>query len=385
VIGVAIIRKRGNAYQIDCYDPNGKRIRKTFKKKKEAEAELGKRVSLIAEGRYLDVKKDYKTTLKELLEKYRDNYKHQAGFKTWKKYCLDNFKEHFGEDTLLANIRYVGLENYRNHLRQKLTKSGTIRADASVNREMACLSHIFTKAMDWEMVEKHPFKEGQNLQLAEDNERVRYLEEDELQELLKECPKHLKRIVICAVNTGMDRGEILKLKWEQIRKGFIHLPRYKTRPTRRIPINDNLEMLLREIRKEKGLRSKYVFTYAKSEDKLKGREPVRNRKGPAPAAQAVSSIKTAFKGALKRAGIENFRFKDLRHTFASHMVMRGASMKELQELMGHKTMNMTMRYAHLSPEHKKKAVSLLNGLTAPTDRTGHKMVTFSKSQIPANS
>jgi hypothetical protein len=74
------IRKRGNSYQIDYIDPNGKRVRKSFSKKKEAEAELGKRVSLIAENRYLDVKKDYKTTLKELLEKYEENFKHQASF-----------------------------------------------------------------------------------------------------------------------------------------------------------------------------------------------------------------------------------------------------------------------------------------------------------------
>jgi len=69
---MATIRKRGNSYEIDYFDPTGKRVRKSFKKRKDAAAELGKRVSLIAEGRYLDVKKDYKTTLKELLKKYKD-------------------------------------------------------------------------------------------------------------------------------------------------------------------------------------------------------------------------------------------------------------------------------------------------------------------------
>jgi hypothetical protein len=66
---MATIRKREKSYRIDYFDPNGKRIRKSFKKKKDAEAELGKRVSLIAENRYLDIKKDYKTTLKELIAK----------------------------------------------------------------------------------------------------------------------------------------------------------------------------------------------------------------------------------------------------------------------------------------------------------------------------
>ena len=93
---MAKIRKRGNSYQIDYFDPNGKRVRKSFQKRKDAEAELGKRVSLIAEGRYLDVKKDYKTTLKELLEKYKENYKDQSSFQTWKRFCLEKFKDHFG-------------------------------------------------------------------------------------------------------------------------------------------------------------------------------------------------------------------------------------------------------------------------------------------------
>jgi len=367
-------------YQIDYYDPTGKRIRKDFEKKKDADAELGKRVSLKAEKRYLDVKKEYKTTLGQLIEKYRENFQQQAGYESGKKYWLKNIKEYFGEDTLLANIRYVDLETYRNHLKQKPTKSGTVRADGTVNREMACLSHLFSKGVEWEMVEQSPFEKGKSLQVKEDNERLRYLEEDELQRLLAECPKHLRRIVVCAVNTGMDRGEILKLKWEQVHKGFIHLGVYKTRPARKIPINDDLQQMFREIMLEQGPGAKYVFTYAASEDKLKGKRPVRERKGPAPAPERIRSIKTAFTASLRRAGIEDFRFKDLRHTFASHMVMRGATMKELQELMGHKTMNMTNRYAHLSPEHKKKAVNRLNGLTAPAKKAdSHELVTNSKS------
>ena len=113
---MAKIRKRGNSYQIDYFDPEGKRVRKSFKKRKDAEAELGKRVSLIAENRYLDVKKDYTTTLGELVTKYRENHENQRSFMRGKDYYLDNLKEYFGEDTRLSNIRYVELETYRNHL-----------------------------------------------------------------------------------------------------------------------------------------------------------------------------------------------------------------------------------------------------------------------------
>ena len=112
---MATVRKRGRGYQIDYFDPYGKRIRKSFKKKKDAEAELGKRVSLIAEGRYLYVKKDYTTTLKEVLAKYEENFKNQSSYKTAKRFFVEDIREYFGENTLLANIRYLDLETYRNH------------------------------------------------------------------------------------------------------------------------------------------------------------------------------------------------------------------------------------------------------------------------------
>ena len=150
---MATVRKRtskktGKAtWQIDYFDPNGKRIRQSFKKKKDAEAELGKRVSLIAEHRYLDMKKDYKRTLGELVEKYRENFGNQASYKSAKYYFVQNFKEHFGKNTLLANVSYMDLETYRNRLRKSLTKAGNIRTNASTNREMSCLHHMFSCAI----------------------------------------------------------------------------------------------------------------------------------------------------------------------------------------------------------------------------------------------
>lgn len=387
------IRKRGNTWTIDYYDPDGKRIVKGgFKTKKAAKLEEAARLQAKDEGMYYEKARAYTATLKELIAKYEENFQDQASYKTAKRYWLQNFKDHFGEDNLLTSIRYVDLETFRNHLKRKPIKNGGIRTVAAINREIACLRHLFSKGQEWEMVKENPFDKGKSLLSKEDNERLRYLEQAELQTLLDECPKHLKRIVICAVNTGMDRGELLRLKWEQIQKGFIHLGVYKTRPARKVPINGDLEQLFKEIRLEQGPGAKYVFTYASSEDKLKGRAPVRKRKAPAPVPQKIKSIKTAFNAAVSRAGIEDFRFKDLRHTFASHMVMRGATMKELQEIMGHRDMKMTMRYAHLSPEYKKKAVNLLNGLTAPADSTdqettqeissSNNLVTFPESSKP---
>ena len=329
-------------------DPQGKRVRVSFDKRKDAEAELGKRVSLIAEGRYLDVKRDYTTTLKELIGRYRENFQDQTSYKTSKQYSLEIIKEYFKEETRLANIQYVDLETFRNWIRRTpSTRTKGLRTDATVNRHMACLRHLFTKAAEWQLVERSPFEKGKSLNFKESNQRIRYLSEDEIGRLLVECPLHLQRIVICAIQTGMRRGEILSLKWNQVRNGFIYLAKTKSKAPRQIPINDELEDLFKEIRKDQHLRSEYVFTYQ---------------------GERVREVKTSFRAACRRAGIENFRFHDLRHTAASHLVMRGVDLKTVQELLGHKTISMTLRYSHLAESHKRDAINRLNGLTGKIDK-----------------
>jgi integrase len=352
------VRKRGDSWQIDYLDPGGKRVRQSFKTRKEAAAEHGKRVSLIAEGRYLDVKPECKTTLAELCQRYEEYFGYQSNFKNAKKKYLSNFKESFGADRLLSTITYGEVEAYRNQLRQKPVKANRngveivvrgLRKDASVNREMACLHHLFNKAVEWDMMEKSPFEHKQSLRLKENNKRMRFLNEDEISSLLSACAPHLKPIVETAILTGMRRGEILSLKWDQIRGGFIYLEKTKTNEARQIPISDALEAIFRDIRRRDGLRYEYVFTF-------RGRPIERD-------------LHVGFGAALKRAGLVDFHFHDLRHTFASQMILNGGSLKHVQELLGHKSMTMTLRYSHLSQDDKRKAVNLLNGLTGQCHKT----------------
>jgi integrase len=369
------IRKRGGGWQIDYFDPTGKRVRKSFTKKKDAEAELAKRVSLIAEKRYLDVKKDYMTTLEQIITKYEENYRDQPSFDSTKRFCLTRFRESFGKDTRAENIRYVDVETYQKHLKRLPTRNGTVRTDAAVNREISCLRHMFNKAVEWEMIESSPFNRGKSLIIKENNQRLRFLSEEEAGRLLAECPRHLKQIVVCALNTGMRKGEILKLKWSQIKNGLIYLQKTKTNNPRQIPVNDTLEDLFREIRVEQGLGGEYVFMFTPGECRLKGSEPLRIRNDMRPLPARITCINVSFHAALSRAGIEDFKFHDLRHTFASWLIMNGANLKTVQELLGHKNIAMTMRYAHLSQQHKKEAVNLLNGMGASKNPTCHKSVT----------
>ena len=129
---------------------------------------------------------------------------------------------------------------------------------------------------------------------------------------------------------------------KQVRNGIIRLEKTKTLNKRNIPINEDLAQVFKDIQAEQGLSSKYVFT--------------RNGK-------VIKRLDVGYNAAVKRAGIEDFTFHDLRHTFASHLVMKGRNLKEVQELLGHKDIKTTMRYAHLAPEYLKKAVNVLDGLT----------------------
>jgi integrase len=161
--------------------------------------------------------------------------------------------------------------------------------------------------------------------------------------LIDECDPHLRPIVITAFNTGMRKGEILSLTWEQVdlRHGFLLLNVTKSGDRREIPINQTLRDTLMAIPRH--ITSPYVFW--QGED---GRR--------------YGDVKKSFRSALRRAGIKDFTFHDLRHTTGSHLVMAGVDITTVKELLGHKTLSMTMRYAHLAPDHKAKAVTLLEPL-----------------------
>ncbi len=146
----------------------------------------------------------------------------------------------------------------------------------------------------------------------------------------------------------MRKSEILSLKWSQIRNGFIYLERTKTDIARQIPINTDLEDCLKGIRKRLEFTSDYIF--------------------PDGNGSHIHDIKTSFKSVLKGIGITNFRPHDLRHTFASHDIMRGGSLKALKEILGHKDIKMTIRYSHLSKKFAREEIQILNGLTSAKNK-----------------
>jgi integrase len=158
-------------------------------------------------------------------------------------------------------------------------------------------------------------------------------------------------MVTLAVHTGMRKGEILGLEWERIDLSSARITLYRTKSgkPRGIPINRDVYESLLAVEPDPAKRTGLLF-----------------RK---PDARAWGQIRRAFEGALAKAGIKDFRFHDLRHTAASHLVMRGATLRDVQEILGHADLKMTQRYAHLSPAHLRGAVERLEGLTATPARS----------------
>ena len=151
-------------------------------------------------------------------------------------------------------------------------------------------------------------------------------------------------LVLLAMNTGLRRGELLQLRWRDLdlqrRILTVRGERAKTRQTRHVPLNSVATRVLKAWRPTVLDPEWCVF-------------------GGPTETTPLGTVKKAWRGVLKAATVTSFRFHDLRHTFASKLVMAGVDLNTVRELLGHKSIAMTLRYAHLAPEHKAAAVETL--------------------------
>jgi integrase len=209
-----------------------------------------------------------------------------------------------------------------------------------INRYLALLKKMFNLAIDWGYLDTNPVKKVQ-LFSEKDNLVERILGDVEEQRLLDECADHLRPIVKTALHTGMRRGEILNLKWDQVdlRKRSIRVEKTKSGKNRHVPINDDLHEEFSRLKKLNG-NSIYVFLNPKT-------------------GQPIKEVKTAFNAAKRRADIQGLRFHDLRHTFASRLIEMGADIITVKDLLGHHSVVVTQRYTHSSSDQKMNAVQKL--------------------------
>lgn len=194
---------------------------------------------------------------------------------------------------------------------------------------------------EWKWIEKSPVIKVPQ----ERNKRVRWLEPAEAKRLIEECPEPLKSTVEFALATGLRRSNIVDLKWQQIdlqrKVAWIYPEESKSGRAIGVALNEMAESVLK---RQIGRHHNWVFVHTESVKRNDGTTTASIRK------MRVDS-NTAWRAALKRAGIEDFRFHDLRHTWASWLIQAGVPLSALQEMGGWESIEMVQRYAHLAPNH----------------------------------
>lgn len=248
---------------------------------------------------------------------------------------------------------------------------------SSLEREVNALKGLFSRAVVDQLITDNPVKGLERLNIVQEG-RVRWLSREEERrlrlaldqrqerdrlgresgnkwrlerkvELLPDMRNltytdHVKPMVLLSINTGVRQGELLSLEWPMVdlerRQLTVSAANSKSSKVRHIPLNDEAYSALNGWKKQTNKSQGYVF---------EGQEGL-----------PMTSLKTAWKKLLIDAEITNFTWHDMRHHFASWLVMGGVDLNTVRELLGHSDIKMTLRYAHLEPEHKAAAVAKLN-------------------------
>lgn len=278
-------------------------------------------------------------TLREAVERYLRVKADKASLHEDRRH-VNRARDYLGAETALAEITAGRLASWKESLQARKSPGGGRLAPATVNRALAAVRDLLRLAQqEWDVLPVVP-----RIRLEKEPEgRLRFLSEDEATRLMDACRKskspHLLRIVTLALHTGMRKEEILGLTWERVAfsRSVLTLDRTKNGRRREVPRNRAVYDALSALpgAKESGP----VFA------KANGR--------------AWMQIRTAFELAYERAKVFDFQFHGPRHICASWLIMRGRSLKEIQELLGHRDFKMTLRYAHLSPDRLRDAVASL--------------------------
>lgn len=324
------VYKRGDVWWIDFITPNGQRVRESSGiGDRDKAQELHDRLKVRAwEAQRLGVKPDRSWKEAAIRWLKETSHKRSHGKDVDKLRWLDPFLGHL----LLSQVT-----------REVIDLIGECKAEATspanANRYLALIRSILRRTRDdWEWVTHIP-----KVRLyKESTKRIRWITRDEAARLLVVLPDHLREMAKFSLSTGLRQRNVSFLRWDQIDMGrkvaWIHADEAKAGRPIAVPLNeDALEVL----RGRLGKHLEYVFTF---QDK-----PV-----------ARCSTKAWYK-ACREAGITNFRWHDLRHTWASWHVQSGTSLQELMELGGWASLEMVMRYAHLAADHLQAAAGRING------------------------
>jgi integrase len=318
----------------------------TFERKTDAKKWAQQTEAAIREGRHFKTVESKRHTVSEMIDRYiirvlpsKSPYQQSI-----QKTQLEWWKKKMGSYTL-ADATSSLITEFRYELLDGGTHMGNKRSPSTVNRYLAALSHCFTVCVnEWEWLDDSPMRKVGKCK--EPRGRTRLLSDDERKRLLDACKENQNRflypIVVIALSTGARQGEILSLKWEQVdlRRKRIILYKTKNNEVRTLSLVEHALDEVKKLNKVKNIDTDLLF-------------PGRKRNQPI-------DIRVAWEKALTKAEITNFRFHDLRHSAASYLAMNGATLTEIADILGHKTLQMVKRYSHLTEQHTSKVVSKMN-------------------------
>ncbi|MBX2834586.1 MAG: site-specific integrase [Micavibrio sp.] len=318
----------------------------TFKRKTDATRWIASTESAIREGRHFKTSEAKRRTLSEAIERYRKEILPRKP-KSMKKQSLQLtwWDKQLGQYSL-ADITTSVISEARSTLLNESLGNNRTRSEATANRYMAVLSHLLNVASkEWEWISENPC--SRISKLPESRGRVRFLSDVERAALLGACKEskssHLYPVVVIALSTGARLGEILGLRWQDVdtNKGRITIQETKNGERRTVPLTHHALDVVKEWSKVRRIDSELLFP---------------TKRNP----KTHIDIRSPWYTAVKRARIEDFRFHDLRHCAASYLAMNGATLAEIAEVLGHKTLQMVKRYAHLSEAHTHDVVAKMN-------------------------
>ena len=278
-----------------------------------------------------------KHTVAEAIHKYMDDILPSRSVSTRKNFSqqLEYWENKFG-DLVLSELTPLDIKNARDEL------SSPERSATTLNRYLGAFSAVLGCAVkDFLWLDENPCCKIRKL--AEPRSRIRFLTLDEKDDLLAECDGDLYDAVQLALLTGARKQEIWRMRFDQInwKHKFLSFYETKTGIPRSVPMSPQIHSILQSRAKSNELRSKYVFP-----------SPMK--------VNSPNSFEKSWENALRRSGVKDFRWHDLRHTSASYMVMAGISLRTVADILGHANISMTFKYAHLSPLHLSSALDVLD-------------------------
>jgi len=318
----------------------------TFSRKTDAKRWIQNTESSIREGRHFKTSEAKRHTFGEMIDRYIRDILSQKSDVMQKEQPrhLEFWKGRLG-DQLLADVTPNTIAELKDKLLRETGPKDKPRSPATVVRYLAALSHVYTIAVrEWEWVDDSPLRKVSKPK--EPKGRVRCLSDDERDRLLKACresdSQFLYTVVVIALSTGARRAEIMGLRWDdvELHRGVAVLNDTKNNERRALHLTELALELLKKLSKVRRLDTTLLFPRAD------GQKPIQ--------------LRGAWDKAIKKAGIEEFRFHDLRHTAASYLAMSGATLAELAEVLGHKTLQMVKRYTHISDDHTAGLVARMN-------------------------